>query len=444
MKDLTKGGILKPMLLFSLPILLGNIFQQAYNLIDIIIVGKLGNDALSAVGATTSVVSLLFNIINGLCTGFAISVSQHYGAGDNEKMRNIIGGMITYSAIATIGVTVICLIFTDPLLRLLNTPPEIFDNAGAYLKIVVAGLVVTLIYNLEASILRAVGNSVVPLIILIISAVLNVGLDILFIFGFNMNVSGAALATVFAQLLSAVVCFIYLVKKCPFLKLKLRHFNHNGYCHSGLLASGVGMALMYSIVDIGSIVLQNGINGLGTSIIPAHTAARKIFGFTILPFSSLSATLVTFVSQNLGAGKPDRIKKSIRYAILVGCGWATVAILIIFFFGNFLVGMIVSEDDGTIIKTAVDYLKINVPFYYALTVLLSLRCTLQGLGKSTIPIIASIIEMVWKIITVIFIIPVLGYFGVAISEPIIWVLSGILVTVITIKTLKKMIKDIEI
>ena len=307
------------MLLFSLPILLGSLFQQAYNLVDIIIVGKkLGELSLSAVGSTTAVVSLMFNIINGLCTGVAIPVAKHYGANDMNKVRRTVAGMITYSAIITAVIMALCIVFVEPLLTVLNTPAEIFEQAKLYLTIVAGGLIVTLIYNLEANILRALGDSVVPLIILVISAVLNVGLDFLFIFGFGMGVDGAALATVIAQLISAIVCFVYLIRKCPFLKLGRSDFRLHGEEIKSLLASGLGMALMYSIVDIGSIVLQNGINGLGTGIISAHTAARKIFSFTIMPFSAISATLVTFVSQNLGAGKFDRIKKSIKYGLLIG------------------------------------------------------------------------------------------------------------------------------
>ena len=410
------------MLLFSLPILLGSLFQQAYNLVDIIIVGKkLGELSLSAVGSTTAVVSLMFNIINGLCTGFAIPVAKHYGANDMNKVRRTVAGMITYSAIITAVIMTLCIVFVEPLLTVLNTPAEIFEQAKLYLTIVAGGLIVTLIYNLEANILRALGDSIVPLIILVISAVLNVGLDFLFIFGFGMGVDGAALATVIAQLISAIVCFA---------------FRLHGEEIKSLLASGLGMALMYSIVDIGSIVLQNGINGLGTGIISAHTAARKIFSFTIMPFSAISATLVTFVSQNLGAGKFDRIKKSIKYGLLIGYGWSTLAVLIVYLFGEQLVLMIAPADNREIIDTAVNYLRINVPFYYALNTLLSLRCTLQGLGKSVVPIGASIVEMIWKIVTVVAVIPVCGYFGVCISEPIIWTASGLLVAVIAIKTLR--------
>ncbi len=438
MKELTKGSILKSMILFSLPILLGNVFQQTYNLIDIIVVGQcLGNESVSAVGATSPVVSLLFNIINGLCTGFAISVSRFYGSRSYDKMRKVIAEMITFSAITTIILILLCTVLKTPLLHLLNIPDEIIGQAGDYLSVVVFGLIVTLIYNLEANILRAVGNSVVPLIILIISAVLNVGLDFLFLYPLDMGVTGAALATVIAQLISAVVCFIYLIKKCPYLKLKISDFRPEFSISLPLLGAGFGMALMYSIVDIGSIVLQNGINGLGTSLISAHVASRKIFGFTIMPFSAISATLVTFVSQNRGAGQFDRIRKGIKYSLLLGIAWSTIAIVIIYIFAEQLITLVISSSEPEILQPSVMYLRINVPFYYALTILLSLRCTLQGLGNSIFPIIASVIEMVWKIITVAFIIPSIGYIGVCISEPIIWVVSGILVSVITIKTLKK-------
>ncbi|MBP3923500.1 MAG: MATE family efflux transporter [Ruminiclostridium sp.] len=438
MRDLTKGNIIKVMFFFSLPILLGNVFQQAYNLADIIIVGKkLGDMSLSAVGSTASVVSLLFNIINGLCTGFAIPVSRHYGSGDQDKMRKNIAGMITFSGVTTAILIVICTIFLNPLLTAINTPKEIFDEAGRYLSIVVFGLVVTTIYNLEANMLRAVGNSVVPLIILIISALLNVGLDLLFLYVFEMGVEGAALATVIAQFVSASICFVYLIKKCPFLRPVLSDFRFQGGIIKPLLGAGLGMALMYSIVDIGSIVLQNGVNGFGPEIITAHTAARKLFGFSIMPFSAISATLVTFVSQNYGACKFDRIKTGIKYGIMIEWIWSTAAVIVVYLLSDKLPLLIVSGENSFITGTVAEYLRINVPFYYALAVLLSLRCSLQGLGNSVFPIVASIIEMLWKIITVVFVIPSYGYFGVCISEPIIWVTSGILVTIITIKMLKK-------
>ncbi|MGN1422628.1 MAG: MATE family efflux transporter [Oscillospiraceae bacterium] len=459
MKDLTNGSPIKLIITFALPILLGSIFQQAYNLTDTIIIGQhLGKNSLAAVGSTTAVVSLMFNIINGLVTGFAIIVAKNFGAGDHGEMRRTIARMITFSGATTAVIIAGILCFISPLLNALDTPAGIFDEAKTYLMIVAAGLVVTLIYNLEAGILRAVGDSVIPLIILVISTVLNIGLDIILVCVLEMGVAGAALATVAAQLISAAVCLVYLIKKRPFLMIKPSDFRFTAHTTAELLSAGFGMALMYSIVDIGSIVLQNGINGFGEDIIAAHTAARKIFSLTIMPFSSVSATLVTYCSQNRGAGKYSRISRGIRDGLLLMAGWATLAVLLIYTAGGLLVGMIVPGEDEAVAGTALLYLKWNVPFYYCLAVLLGLRSALQGLGKSLVPIIASIIELLWKICTVAFMIPLFGgqsgtvgmtvgeiggYFGVVLSEPIIWTLCAVMIGTIAIVTLKNMPKDEE-
>lgn len=460
MKDLTNGNPLKLIAAFALPILLGNVFQQVYSLTDTIIIGKaLGNEAIAAVGSTASVVSLMFSIINGLVTGFAIIVSKNFGAGRHDEMRRTIARMLTFSAITTAVIICATTIFIEPLLTALNTPDEIFAQARDYLFVVALGLVVTLLYNFEAAILRAVGDSVIPLIILIISTALNIVLDLLFVCVFEAGVLGAAVATVAAQLISAVVCMIYLVKKRPFLLVKKVDFKFTRETTAELLGAGFGMALMYSIVDIGSIVLQNGINGFGKDIITAHTAARKIFSLLIMPFSSISATLVTFCSQNRGAGKYSRIKTGIRDGLIIAFSWAAATLALVFFAGNFLVGMLVSTEDANsadIIATAVMYLKWSVPFYFPLAALLALRSSLQGLGKSAVPIICSIIELTWKVVTVLVIIPFFGgnngtvggsleqiggYFGVIISEPIIWTACAILIIIIAIATIRKLPKE---
>lgn len=460
MKDLTNGKPLKLIAAFALPILLGNVFQQVYSLTDTIIIGKaLGNEAIAAVGSTASVVSLMFSIINGLVTGFAIIVSKNFGAGRHDEMRRTIARMLTFSAITTAVIICATTIFIEPLLTALNTPEEIFAQARDYLFVVALGLVVTLIYNFEAAILRAVGDSVIPLIILIISTALNIVLDLLFVCVFEAGVLGAAVATVAAQLISAVVCLIYLVKKRPFLLVKKGDFKFTKESTAELLGAGFGMALMYSIVDIGSIVLQNGINGFGKDIITAHTAARKIFSLLIMPFSSISATLVTYCSQNRGAGKYSRIKTGIRDGLIIAFSWAAVTLALVFFAGNFLVGMLVSSDEANsadIIATAVLYLKWSVPFYFPLAALLSLRASLQGLGKSAVPIICSIIELSWKIVTVLVIIPLFGgnngtvgdslekiggYFGVIISEPIIWTTCAVLIIIIAVITIRRLPKE---
>lgn len=462
MKDLTNGKPLKLIAAFALPILLGNVFQQVYSLTDTIIIGKaLGNEAIAAVGSTASVVSLMFSIINGLVTGFAIIVSKNFGAGRHDEMRRTIARMLTFSAITTAVIICATTIFIEPLLTALNTPAEIFAQARDYLFVVALGLVVTLLYNFEAAILRAVGDSVIPLIILIISTALNIVLDLLFVCVFETGVMGAAIATVAAQLISAIVCLIYLVKKRPFLLIKKSDFRFTKETTAELLSAGFGMALMYSIVDIGSIVLQNGINGFGKDIITAHTAARKIFSLLIMPFSSISAALVTYCSQNRGAGKYSRIKSGIRDGLIIAFSWAAVTVALVFFAGNVLVGMLVSSDDANsadIIATAVLYLKWSVPFYFPLAALLSLRASLQGLGRSAVPIFCSIIELSWKIVTVLVIIPLFGgnngtvgdsiekiggYFGVIISEPIIWTACAFLIIIIAVVTLHRLPKEDE-
>ena len=442
MKDLTKGSPMRLIIMFALPILLGSVFQQAYSFTDTIIIGQqLGKSSIAAVGSTTSVVSLMFSTVNGLVTGFSVIIAKNFGAGDHAEMRRAIARTILFAGTVTALIIAGITIFIDPLLHALDTPDTIIGEARSYLMIVALGLSVTLIYNLESGILRAVGDSVIPLVILIISAVLNILLDLLFVCVLEKGVSGAATATVLAQLVSAVVCFIYLVKRRPFLMIKRSDFRFNGHEAAEMLSSGFGMALMYSIVDIGSIVLQNGINGMGEDIIAAHTAARKILSLLLMPFSAVGATLVTYCSQNRGAAKYSRIKTGIRDGLLLSFGWSTLALLLIYTVGVFLVGLILPDAEESITATSLHYLKFNVPFFYPLAVLLGVRSSLQGLGRSLVPIVCSFIELAWKICTVIIMIPIFEYFGVILSEPIIWTVCGIIIGIIAVFTLRSMPKD---
>lgn len=457
MKDLTKGSPIKLIILFALPILLGNILQQAYSLADIIIIGQfLNNEAIAAVGLSSSVVSLMLNIVNGLVTGFAVVVAKNYGAKDIDEMHWTIARMLVFSGSATLILLLAVVIFVDPILTALNTPTEIFGQAREYLLVVTFGLVVTLLYNFEAGVLRAVGDSVVPLVILAVSTVLNIILDVVMVGVMKTGVGGAALATVLAQLISAVLCLVYLVKRRKFLLVGKKDFVFTRISSAELLSAGLGMALMYSIVDIGSLILQGGINGFGTDIITAHTAARKVFGLVIMPFSAICATLVTYCSQNRGSEKYARIRRGVRDGLIVMFVWATVAVLLIFTAGDFLVGMLVNPDEpnsGKIVETGAFYMKWAVPFFYALAALLGLRSSLQGLGKSMVPIICSLIELSWKVVTVLFVIPLFGgkngtvggsiqelggYFGVVISEPIIWTVCAIFIGIVAVITFRRL------
>ncbi|MDE7229599.1 MAG: MATE family efflux transporter [Oscillospiraceae bacterium] len=465
MKDLTRGRPIKLIAGFALPILLGNLFQQAYNLADLIIIGQnLGNDSIAAVGSVTPLVTLMFNIIIGLVTGFAIIVARNFGAEDYDEMRRTIARMMVFSAALTLVITVAVTVFIEPLLNLLALEKSgtIFGEAKDYLFIVGLGLAATLAYNLEAAVLRAVGDSVIPLIILMISTFLNIGFDLLFVAVLGMGVTGAALATVSAQVISAVVCLIYLIKRRPMLLVKKRDFVFTAKSSKELLSAGAGMALMYSIVDLGTVVLQNSINGFGDGIIAAHTAARKLFSLIVMPLSAVCATLITYCSQNLGAGKLPRIKKGIRDGLLIMYVWAGIAIALIYLFGDALAGILIADADSAegadIINTTVLYLRWNVPFFLTLVILLGLRSSLQGLGKSSVPIICSIMELSWKIITVLVMVPMFGgkngtvggteeqvggYFGIILSEPIIWTVCAIFIGIIAMIELRRLDKNLD-
>lgn len=441
MKDLTKGSPAKILISFALPVLIGSIFQQFYGIIDTKIVGQtLGVNALAAVGTTSPIMSLIIGFAIGICSGFTIIIAKYYGAHDYDEMRKSVAGTVVLAIGTAILLTVISLIFIKPLLVLLKTPDGIIDRAMRYISIIFAGMIFTMLYNMFAGILRALGDSKTPLIFLIISSGINIGLDYLFILGFKMDVEGAAFATIISQVISAGLCFLYIIKKCPELKLSKSDFKLNKYIIKELYIAGLAMGFMMSFVDIGSVILQGAINSLGDSIIAAHTAARKITGILFMPYGALTTAISTYCSQNLGAGKIDRIKKGIWRAVEISWVWSVFVVI----FGYTALSpmalkWLLSSADAEIVSTAVYYLKINTPFYFVLAVLLMLRSSMQGFGKKVTPIVSSLIELMGKLLVTILLVPVFGYLGVCISEPIIWILCSIWLVwaLLTDKTLKR-------
>ena len=399
MKELTKGNPTKLLLLFSLPILLGNILQQFYNLGDTIIVGRtLGISELAAVGSTTAIVSLLFSMINGFCIGFSILTANAFGAKDENRIKETIAKSIVLMFLITITMTVLGLIFIRPLLTVLHTPADIMEDSIAYIQVIFLGLIVTAAYNLISNMLRALGDSVFPLIALAISSTLNLGLDLFCIKGLGLGIRGASIATVIAQLISVIVCLVYVIRKIPYMHIRPEHFKWNGKTVTDLLTSGAGMALMYSIVDIGSIILQSGINSLGTEIIAAHTAARKVFSFSILPISTLAASLVTFTSQNIGARKYHNLDRVIRNCLLcvvvtglvLGGGAALAGHQLLRFYSS----------DTAVIATGAERLRLICGFYLLCGIMDVLASSLRGLGYSVLPMVVSLVgscllRLVW-------------------------------------------------
>lgn len=424
--NLTDGPILRSIIAFAIPIIISNIFQQLYNTADIIIVGRfLGQDSLAAVGATAAIFELIVGFALGVGNGMGIIIARHYGARNHRLLKRAVASTIVIGAVLSLLVAVIGSIGMFPLLRFLGTPESIIDQSYAYISIVVLGIAVTFAYNLCAGLLRAVGDSQAALYFLILAAIVNVILDIFCITQLHMGVAGAAVATIIAQGISAILCFVYIKKRVNFLVPSRKDFVRDDELYLDLLSQGLAMGLMSSIVSLGSVMLQSSINALGPVIISAQTSARRIFSFSTLPFAAIAAAMTTFTSQNLGAEKPHRIAKGFRQASLVAIGWALFAFVFLFFVSPWLNQLISGSSDPALLDNAALYNRIGSAFYIPLALLLILRNSLQGLGQKSAPLLSSFIELAGKVLFVIFIIPHTGYLGVILCEPILWVLMTI-------------------
>ena len=430
MKDLTKGSPTKLLLGFAIPLLIGNIFQLFYNLVDSRVVGQfLGDDAYAALGATTAINSLVIGFLIGLTNGFSIIVARNFGANDKNAIKRSVATSLILGLITAVLLTALSVVFLMPLLRMLNTPEEIINESAAYIRVILLGMTATMLYNLCSGILRAMGDTVTPLIFLIIAAVINVILDLVFIPGLKMGVEGAAYATLISQIFSFIACLIYMLKKYPILRLSKEDFKMSSFTIKELYSTGISMGFMLSLVAIGTVALQSSINSFDIKTISAHTAARKISETFMLPISVFGAAAATFSSQNLGARQIDRIKAGIKRAILLIWIWSAVVIILCYLFTPFFVKLLTGTSNQDIINTAYAYMKFNAPFYFILCILIVLRNAMQGIGDRVSPIFSSIIELIGKVAVVIFLAPKLGYFGIIISEPITWVLCTILLSV---------------
>lgn len=419
--DLIKGNILKSLIIFSIPILISNIFQQLYNTMDTMIVGNyLGDTSLAAIGACAAIYDLLVGFALGIGNGLSIVTARSYGSNDEKLMKKSVAASIVIGVFITVLIMIISALFLYPLLELLNTPHEIINESYSFISTLTLFVGVMFAYNLCSGLLRAIGNSMMPLIFLMISSVINVILDIIFITQCNMGVFGAAAATVIAQGISAVLCIIYIYKKNPILIPSKCDFKFDLDLYKELLGQGMSMGFMLSIVSAGTVILQTAINNLGYLIIAGHTAARKLSSFCTMPISTISLSLSTFVSQNKGANQGDRIRKGVWYGNILALLWSVFISVILFFTAEPIVKILSGSSEAIVIENGARYLIINAPFYCVLGVLLNLRNALQGIGKKVIPLVSSIIELVGKILFVILFIPSLKYFGVIICEPIIW------------------------
>lgn len=428
--SLTEGNILKAIVIFAIPILIGNIFQQLYNVADTAIIGNvLGDQALAAVGATSALYSLVIGFSNGITNGFSVVLARVFGENNEEKLKQTSALIYFLTFIISVVLTLASVITLHSVLVMLKTPENILPSTEVYLRIIFTFAIVTMLYNMFSGILRAIGDSKTPLYFLLLSSALNVGLDFLFVKGLSRGIRGAAEATVIAQIVSVTLCIVYIWKKCPVLKFSGRYLKWDKELVQELLLTGFSMGLMLVVVSIGSVALQSAVNSLGEQTIAAHTAARKIDDIFMMPLGTLSTAAATFASQNFGAGKYDRIHKGIKAAVLIAIGWSACAILIVFAIGKYMVKWLTGTSDAEIISNALMYMKINIVFFLVLSVLLVLRSSLQGVGRKVVPVLGSGIELILKFGAVNIITNRLGYFGVCILEPIIWGICAIMVLV---------------
>ena len=398
------------------------LLQLTYSIVDTRIVGTfLGENMLAAVGATTTLSNLIIGFLLGLSNGFAIVTAQKFGAKDIRAVKKSFATAIILGVSTALVLTVAGLVFLHPILKFLNIPDELFKESASYISVIIAGLLATFLYDICAAVLRAIGDTITPLIILAISVALNVAGDIFFVVIVKAGVRGAAVATVLAQLIAFIVCAFYMVKKYDILRLSRTDFKGmESAMVKNMLGGGLSMGFMSSLVNIGSLTLQTAINKLGQDIIVAHTAARKISEIFMVMFTVFGQTMATYCGQNIGAGKVDRVKKGIRLSILYTCIWCTLVVIASYTIGGWLVYLVTGSSNDAVIVNATNYLKFDTIFYYVTAVICIVRNAMQGLGEHITPLISSSLEMIGKIIIAATLVPVMGYTGVIIAEPLVW------------------------
>ena len=423
---LTEGNPVKLIVLFAIPIFLGNLFQILYSLIDTKIVGStLGETALASVGSVSTLYNLLTGFFNGLTLGFSVVTARFYGSGEEKALKKNIAGAITLGFGTAIVLITLTAVFLKPILRLLQVPAEQFDMSYSYIVVLVWGMFITLAYNLCANTLRATGDSVTPLIYLVISSLVNVGLDYFFILNLHLGVAGAAYATVIAQFLSVVLCLIRIYRGFPILHVGRDDFQFDREQLWQLYQNGLSMGLMSSLVNFGTVVLQSGINQLGTSIIVAHTAARKVFEIWNLPISVMGSAMATYCGQNYGAGKYGRIREGIKGALGLGAVWAVVVFIMAHTISPYLIRFITSSDSPEIIYWGRKYLEYDMSFIILCAGIVVLRNSMQGFGDYKTPVFSSFIELMGKVVFTFTFVRFFGYWGIIWTEPVIWVLMVI-------------------
>lgn len=423
-KDMTKGSPMKLILGFSIPLFFGFLFQQFYSLVDTVIVGRfLGKENLAAVGATGSVNFLIIGFCMGVCSGFSIPVSHKFGAGDESGLRKYVANCVWlalgFAAVLTLATTLLA----GQILTWMKTPENIIGRSYDYIWVIFLGIPVTFLYNMTSGVIRALGDSKTPVIFLVMSSFLNVGLDLFFIVNLHAGVAGAAWATVISQGVSGACCLLFMVKKFEILRIRKGEWAPDPHMMRVLCGMGVPMGLQYSITAIGSVILQSATNTLGSDAVAAVTASGRIANFLACPFEAFGSTMATYGGQNVGAGKLDRISQGLRSCIKLGAGYAVIALLVSIFLGRPLATLFLDASEVAIIDNVRFMMIVNTAFYFPLALVNIIRFLIQGMGFPTFAILAGVLEMVARGLTGFVLVPLFGFTGVTLGSPIAWLFA---------------------
>lgn len=428
-KDLTSGSPMRLILGFTLPTLFGLLFQQFYNLVDAMIVGKLlGAQALGAVGATGSINFFVIGFCLGVCSGFAIPVAQRMGAKDYPQMRRYVANAAYLSALIALVLTVVTGIFCRDILTAMKTPADLFEGVNAYIFIIFMGIPAVFLYNLLASIIRSLGDSRTPVYFLALSAGLNIVLDLMFILWFQAGVAGAAAATVLSQAVSGIACLIYMVKKFPILRVTREERQPDWASCRSLCAMGLPMGLQYSITAIGSIVLQTSVNALGSIYVTAISTGTKVYQLLCCPFDAMGAAMATYCGQNVGAGRLDRLNQGVRSCSLLGLGYSAAALVAMLFLAPQCVMMFLSSAEPQLellLSLTTQYILTLTAFFFPLALVNILRFSIQGMGFSTLAILAGVLEMIARTVVGHFFVPSMGYTAACFASPAAWICADL-------------------
>lgn len=426
-KDMTVGNPMSLILGFTLPMTFGFLFQQFYTMADTLIVGRfLGVKALAAVGSTGSVNFFTIGFCMGVCNGFGLPVAQMFGAKDERAMRKYVGNGAVLSLIAAVLMTAIFVGLCRPILQMMNTPTDIFEQAYSYIVVIFAGIPAVFLYNLLSSYIRALGDAKTPVILLVASAALNIVLDLLLIIVFKMGVAGAAYATIISQGVSGVGCFLYMKKKYTILHLSKDDFRLQERYVKNLCKMGIPMGLQYSITAIGTIVIQAAVNSLGSAAVAAVSAGSRLQMFFACPFEAMGATMATYGGQNVGAKRLDRIDQGLKSCLILGAVYSVVALIIIVFFGKTLGSLFITGNNtGQIIQWVHEYQVWNVAGFFLLAMVNIVRFLIQGMGFSSFAILAGVCEMVARVVVAFALVPLLGYTGICTANIFAWIAADL-------------------